>query len=60
MKKSNKCFNGIGFIKSGKILTLKKGFRCSLHTHKIKDETFYILDGEVLMEVFERRNLEEL
>jgi len=35
----------------GKILTLKKGFRCSLHTHKIKDETFYILDGKVLMEI---------
>lgn len=35
----------------GKILTLKKGFRCSLHTHKIKDESFYILDGKVLMEV---------
>ena len=35
----------------GKILTLKKDYRCSLHMHKIKDETFYILDGEVLMEV---------
>ena len=35
----------------GKILTLKKGYRCSLHCHKIKDETFYILEGEVLMEV---------
>ena len=35
----------------GKILTLRKGYRCSLHAHKIKDETFYILDGEVLMEV---------
>lgn len=34
----------------GKILTLKKGYRCSLHTHKIKDETFYIFDGKVLME----------
>lgn len=35
----------------GKILTLKKGYRCSLHCHKIKDETFYILDGKVLMEI---------
>jgi len=35
----------------GKILNLKKDFRCSIHTHKIKEETFYILDGKVLMEV---------
>ena len=34
----------------GKILYLKKGFCSSLHYHKIKDETFYVLDGEVLME----------
>jgi mannose-6-phosphate isomerase-like protein (cupin superfamily) len=37
----------------GKILNLKKGFRCSIHYHKNKDETFYILSGEVLMEVNE-------
>jgi mannose-6-phosphate isomerase-like protein (cupin superfamily) len=35
----------------GKILNLKKGFRSSTHSHKNKDETFYILSGEVLMEV---------
>ena len=35
----------------GKILTLKKGFQCSIHYHKVKDETFYILSGKVLMEV---------
>jgi len=35
----------------GKILKLKKGFRCSLHYHKKKDETFYILKGKVLFEV---------
>ncbi len=34
----------------GKILNLNKGFRCSLHYHKNKDETFYILEGSVLME----------
>ena len=34
----------------GKILRLKKGKRCSLHYHEIKDETFYILSGSVLME----------
>lgn len=35
----------------GKILSLKKGFRCSLHYHKLKDETFYIIGGWVKMEV---------
>jgi ADP-L-glycero-D-manno-heptose 6-epimerase len=34
----------------GKKLTLNKGFRCSMHYHKNKDETFYILKGKVLME----------
>ena len=34
----------------GKKLILDKGFRCSMHYHKIKDETFYILKGKVLME----------
>jgi len=35
----------------GKILAVNKGYRCSIHYHKIKDETFYILTGKVLMEV---------
>lgn len=35
----------------GKILTLKIGYRCSLHCHKKKHETFYILKGKVLMEL---------
>ncbi len=34
----------------GKILNLKKGFRCSIHYHKKKHETFFILKGRVLME----------
>ena len=34
----------------GKILNLNKGFRCSMHHHKNKDETFFILEGKVLME----------
>ena len=33
----------------GKILRINKGYRCSYHCHPIKDETFYILKGEVLM-----------
>ena len=35
----------------GKILTLNKGMRCSVHYHKEKHETFYVLDGRVLMEL---------
>lgn len=35
----------------GKILELNKGYRCSMHYHKNKDETFYILGGEVLLEL---------
>lgn len=35
----------------GKILNLKKGFSCSLHYHKIKDETFFVLEGQVLFEL---------
>jgi mannose-6-phosphate isomerase-like protein (cupin superfamily) len=34
----------------GKLLILNKGYRCSLHHHRIKDETFYINRGCVLME----------
>jgi quercetin dioxygenase-like cupin family protein len=34
----------------GKKLVFKKGFRCSMHCHKIKDETFYLLSGKVLLE----------
>ena len=35
----------------GKILELRAGFRCSYHYHKEKEETFYVLDGKILMEV---------
>jgi len=35
----------------GKELQVTKGKRSSLHYHKDKDETFYIVEGEILMEV---------
>jgi uncharacterized cupin superfamily protein len=35
----------------GKILHLRKGYRCSIHWHDEKDETFYILRGLVLLEI---------
>ncbi|RJQ27588.1 cupin domain-containing protein [Candidatus Parcubacteria bacterium] len=34
-----------------KIFFLKKGYQCSLHYHKIKDETFIVLKGNIRMEV---------
>ncbi len=34
----------------GKKMVLNKGYRCSMHKHEIKDETFYILSGKVLLE----------
>ena len=37
----------------GKKLVFKKGYRLSLHYHKIKDETFYLVQGKVLVELVE-------
>lgn len=34
----------------GKRLILRKGMQCSLHYHKVKDETFYVESGLVRME----------
>ena len=36
-----------------KYLNLAKGYQCSLHYHKIKDETFYVLDGTIELELRE-------
>ena len=33
----------------GKILHVKKGKRCSWHYHRIKDETFYVQSGRVMV-----------
>jgi len=35
----------------GKKLLLKRGFRCSLHRHPVKDETFHLESGRVYLEV---------
>jgi mannose-6-phosphate isomerase-like protein (cupin superfamily) len=35
----------------GKIMRLREGWQCSLHHHKIKDETFYVLSGRVWFEL---------
>jgi quercetin dioxygenase-like cupin family protein len=36
----------------GKILELNKGKKCSVHYHKIKDETFHILSGKVELRTY--------
>lgn len=41
----------------GKKLILNKGFRCSLHYHPNKHETFYVLSGLVLLEVGDEAHL---
>ena len=33
----------------GKILFFEEGKKCSWHYHKIKDETFYVQSGEILL-----------
>ena len=35
----------------GKKLILKKGFRCSMHLHRNKDEVFYVTSGRVFLEL---------
>lgn len=35
----------------GKILTLMEQHRCSMHYHKKKDETFFVISGLVLLEI---------
>lgn len=34
----------------GKKLVFKAGYQCSMHHHKIKDETFYVQSGTVILE----------
>lgn len=37
----------------GKKFILKKEKRCSIHYHKLKDETFYVQSGLVQLDVYE-------
>lgn len=37
----------------GKRMILEKNSCCSLHAHKIKDETFFISEGKMLLEINE-------
>lgn len=38
----------------GKILRLKKGWRCSMHKHELKRESFYVLSGSVCLHMDDR------
>jgi len=38
-------------IYCGKKLILNMGKRCSLHYHKLKDETFYLESGRIFLEI---------
>jgi len=36
----------------GKLLVFVKGRRCSVHYHKIKEETFHLISGKVVVNIF--------
>ncbi len=45
----------------GKLLVVNRGLKCSVHYHKLKDETFYIQSGRIIMSVWEEPfDLDEL
>jgi mannose-6-phosphate isomerase-like protein (cupin superfamily) len=35
----------------GKLMILRRGWRCSLHMHRVKDETFFVRTGRMLFEI---------
>ena len=43
----------------GKLLFFNAGKRCSWHYHKLKDETFYIQSGEILLIYGESDDMEK-
>tara|TARA_X000000368_G_scaffold402921_1_gene377325 strand:+ start:447 stop:809 length:363 start_codon:yes stop_codon:yes gene_type:complete len=43
----------------GKLLFFNAGKRCSWHYHKLKDETFYIQSGEILLIYGEEDDMEK-
>ncbi len=44
----------------GKILELRKGKKCSLHFHKLKDESFYLRSGRLLIRVTKSPQVDSL
>ena len=43
----------------GKLLHFIKGNKCSWHYHKLKDETFYLQEGKLLVKYSDNDNLDE-
>ena len=43
----------------GKLLHFIKGKKCSWHYHKLKDETFYLQEGKLLVKYSDNDNLGE-
>ena len=42
----------------GKLLCFTKGKKCSWHYHKLKDETFYVHSGKILLRYSENDDIE--
>jgi len=42
----------------GKLLYFAKGKKCSYHYHKLKDETFYVQSGKLIVRYADHDNLE--
>ena len=43
----------------GKLLHIIKWKKCSWHYHKLKDETFYLQEGKILLKYSDEDNIEE-
>ncbi len=43
----------------GKLLHMIKGKKCSWHYHELKDETFYLQDGKILLKYSEDDDIEK-
>ena len=43
----------------GKLLHIIKGKKCSWHYHKLKDETFYLQEGKILLKYSDEDNIQE-
>ena len=43
----------------GKLLHIIKGKKCSWHYHKLKDETFYLQEGKLLLRYSEKDDIEK-
>lgn len=42
----------------GKLLYLKEGKKCSWHYHKLKDETFYLQSGKILLKYLDSDDID--